>query len=80
MIHPIDQEVGKRIRYRRWGLGVSQHELANQVGVRLQQIQKYETGKNRVSASRLFLISKALSVPVEFFFDDIEKVCSIEAR
>lgn len=69
----VDIEVGKQIRYQRWRLGVSQQELASRVGVKFQQIQKYETGANRVSASRLFLISKALSVPISYFFENSER-------
>ncbi|WP_102107417.1 helix-turn-helix domain-containing protein [Oceaniglobus roseus] len=69
MAHPIDVSVGKRIRHRRWIVGVTQQELADQVGIRFQQIQKYETGKNRVSASRLWEIASVLGVPVSFFFE-----------
>ena len=72
-MHIVDIEVGKRIRYRRWRLGISQKELAAKVGVGFQQVQKYETGTNRVSASRLFLISKALSVPISYFFEDVDE-------
>ncbi|AEO50143.1 XRE family transcriptional regulator [Rhodospirillum rubrum F11] len=50
---------------------MSQEQLANAVGVTFQQIQKYERGSNRVSASRLYDISKVLGVPVAFFFEDI---------
>ncbi|NCZ65750.1 MAG: XRE family transcriptional regulator, partial [Rhodobacteraceae bacterium] len=52
MAHPVDQHVGKRIRHRRWLVGMTQQQLADQVGIKFQQIQKYETGANRVSASR----------------------------
>ena len=71
MKHPVDVHVGKRIRHRRWMIGVTQEQLAEQVGIKFQQIQKYETGMNRVSASRLWDIAAALSVPVSFFFDGL---------
>ncbi|MEJ6391292.1 helix-turn-helix domain-containing protein [Gymnodinialimonas ulvae] len=72
MKHPIDVHVGKRIRHRRWMVGMTQQQLAGHVGIKFQQIQKYETGMNRVSASRLWDISAALSVPVAYFFEGIE--------
>lgn len=68
---PVDVHVGRRLRLRRTLLGMSQEQLANAVGVTFQQIQKYERGSNRVSASRLYDISKVLGVPVAFFFEDI---------
>lgn len=72
MKHPVDVHVGKRIRHRRWMVGMTQQQLAERVGIKFQQIQKYETGMNRVSASRLWDISDALSVPVSFFFEGLE--------
>ncbi|GGE43892.1 helix-turn-helix domain-containing protein [Actibacterium pelagium] len=72
MKHPVDVHVGKRIRHRRWMVGMTQQQLAERVGIKFQQIQKYETGMNRVSASRLWDISEALEVPVSFFFEGIE--------
>lgn len=71
MTHPVDVHVGKRIRHRRWLLGMTQQQLAEQVGIKFQQIQKYETGANRVSASRLWDISDRLRVPVSFFFEGL---------
>ncbi|MFY0681234.1 MAG: helix-turn-helix transcriptional regulator [Thalassovita sp.] len=68
MAHPVDVHVGKRIRHRRWMVGMTQQQLAEQVGIKFQQIQKYETGANRVSASRLWDIGEALGVGVGFFF------------
>ena len=73
MAHPVDLHVGKRIRQRRWLVGMTQQQLAEQVGIKFQQIQKYETGANRVSASRLWDISEAMDVPVNFFFEGIEQ-------
>ncbi|MBQ4824192.1 MULTISPECIES: helix-turn-helix domain-containing protein [unclassified Leisingera] len=73
MAHPVDVHVGKRIRHRRWLIGMTQQQLAEQVGIKFQQIQKYETGANRVSASRLWDISDALEVPVSFFFEGLQE-------
>lgn len=72
MTHPVDVHVGKRVRHRRWLIGMTQQQLAEQVGIKFQQIQKYETGANRVSASRLWDIADALDVPVSFFFEGLE--------
>ncbi len=72
MSHYVDVHVGQKIRRRRWMTDMTQKQLADAVGIKFQQIQKYETGANRVSASRLFEISQALSVPVSFFFESIE--------
>ena len=72
MKHPVDIHVGKRIRHRRWMNGTTQQQLAEAVGIKFQQIQKYETGMNRVSASRLWDISEALQVPVSFFFEGLD--------
>ena len=73
MAHPVDSHVGKRIRHRRWLVGVTQQQLAEKVGIKFQQIQKYETGANRVSASRLWDIAEALDVDVSFFFAGMEE-------
>ena len=72
MKHPVDVHVGKRIRHRRWTQGTTQQQLADRVGIKFQQIQKYETGANRVSASRLWDIAVALGVPVSFFFEGMD--------
>ena len=72
MKHPVDVHVGKRVRHRRWMVGMTQQQLASKVGIKFQQIQKYETGMNRVSASRLWDIADALSVDVRFFFEGID--------
>ncbi|MGL4311581.1 MAG: helix-turn-helix domain-containing protein [Paracoccaceae bacterium] len=71
MKHPVDVHVGKRIRHRRWMIGMTQQQLADKVGIKFQQIQKYETGMNRVSASRLWDISDALAVQISFFFEGL---------
>ena len=78
MTHPVDVHVGKRIRHRRWLVGMTQQQLAEQVGIKFQQIQKYETGANRVSASRLWDIADALDVPVSFFFEGLDVEASDE--
>lgn len=70
MVHPVDVIVGKRIRLRRSALSISQTELAERLGLTFQQIQKYERGANRVSCSRLVELSKALDVPIVYFFED----------
>lgn len=71
MKHPVDVHVGKRVRHRRWMVGMTQQQLAERVGIKFQQIQKYETGMNRVSASRLWEIASALGVQVSFFFEGL---------
>ncbi|MFV0245234.1 MAG: helix-turn-helix domain-containing protein [Qingshengfaniella sp.] len=70
--HSVDIHVGMMIRKRRRVLGISQQVLAESVGIRFQQVQKYETGTNRVSASRLFDMANALAVPVSYFFEGID--------
>jgi transcriptional regulator with XRE-family HTH domain len=70
---PIDTHVGRRIKLRRAVLRISQEELANDIGVTFQQVQKYESGSNRVSASRLYDIGRVLGCPVTYFFDDIKQ-------
>ena len=71
MKHPVDAHVGKRIRHRRWMVGLTQQQLADKVGIKFQQIQKYETGMNRVSASRLWDIADAMGVTIAFFFEGL---------
>ncbi|WP_415184467.1 helix-turn-helix domain-containing protein [Phaeovulum sp.] len=73
MKHPVDVHVGKRIRHRRWMVGMTQQQLAEKVGIKFQQIQKYETGMNRVSASRLWDIADAVEVPISFFFEGLSE-------
>ena len=73
MKHVVDVHVGKRIRHRRWTIGMTQQQLADAVGIKFQQIQKYETGMNRVSASRLWDIARAMDVAVGFFFEGISE-------
>ena len=73
MTSDIDLYVGKRLRRRRRLLGLTQQSLAEQVGIRFQQIQKYECGANRVSAARLFELSEALSVPIQYFYEGLSE-------
>ena len=70
--NPIDEYVGKRLRQKRDLAGLSQERLAEYVGVTFQQIQKYENGQNRISASRLYEFSQILKVPISFFFDSFD--------
>lgn len=79
MKHPVDVHVGKRIRHRRWMNGTTQQQLAEKVGIKFQQIQKYETGMNRVSASRLWDIANALGVTIDFFFEGFDGQITFEA-
>ena len=72
MAHPVDIHVGHRVRLRRWLRGMTQLELGERVGIRFQQIQKYEAGKNRISASRMWDIAAAMEVPMSYFFEGIE--------
>ena len=72
MTHPVDTHVGIKIRQRRWLVGMTQQQLAAEVGIKFQQIQKYETGANRVSASRLWDIAGTLQVEVSFFFEGLK--------
>ena len=67
----IDKHVGKRVRLRRTLLGLSQEQLRDELNITFQQVQKYERGANRVSASRLWDISQILDVPIGYFFDDM---------
>jgi len=69
--NPIDLHVGARIRLRRRMQGVSQEKLAEALGLTFQQVQKYERGANRVSASKLYEIASALHSPISYFFDGL---------
>ena len=69
--NPVDKYVGSRVRMRRIMLGMSQEKLGEALGLTFQQVQKYEKGTNRVGASNLFKIAKALGVEVAFFFEGV---------
>lgn len=68
----IDLHIGRRLRARRRLLGLSQPQLAEAVGVKFQQIQKYECGEDRISASRLWRLCTALKAPVDYFYEGLE--------
>jgi len=70
--HPVDLHVGARIRVRRLLLGMNQQTLAGHLGVTFQQVQKYEHGTNRISASRLSAVAEILDVPVSYFLADLQ--------
>jgi transcriptional regulator with XRE-family HTH domain len=76
--NPIDVHVGKRLRLRRLFLGMNQTTLADALGLTFQQVQKYEHGANRLSASRLSVAAGVLGVPISFFFDGFEPGTSEE--
>lgn len=69
MANGVDLHVGQRLRRRRRLLGMTQQQLADAIGVRFQQIQKYECGANRMTAGRLYELSRALDIGVQYFFD-----------
>ena len=71
--HPIDVHVGRRVRLRRTLLGMSQPQLGEKLGLTFQQIQKYERDANRISASRLYQLSRILGVRVPYFFDGLDE-------
>ena len=70
--NPVDVHVGSRVRTRRLLIGMNQETLARALGLTFQQVQKYEGGANRISASRLSQIAGILDVPISYFFSDIE--------
>ncbi|MBV8938581.1 MAG: helix-turn-helix transcriptional regulator [Alphaproteobacteria bacterium] len=70
--HPVDAHVGKQLRVQRVVMGLSQEALAKAVGITFQQVQKYERGVNRMSASRLYDFSRVLNVQISFFFEAYE--------
>ena len=69
----IDLHVGKRLRLRRTLLGLSHEQLGSELNITFQQVQKYERGANRISASRLWDMSQILDVPISYFFDDMSE-------
>jgi transcriptional regulator with XRE-family HTH domain len=77
---PIDVHVGRRVRLRRKELDMSQERLAEQLGLTFQQVQKYERGANRISASKLYRIAQVLSVHVAFFFNGLDDPASPESE
>jgi transcriptional regulator with XRE-family HTH domain len=73
MAHPVDLYVGARLRIRRKVLGLSQTQLADALGITFQQIQKYERGANRISASKLYEAARLLQSPVSYFFEGLDE-------
>jgi len=78
--HPIDVHVGQRVRLRRKQRDLSQGRLADALGLTFQQVQKYERGTNRVSASKLYEIARVLEVPVGFFYQGLDDPSSPEGE
>jgi len=74
MANDIDLHLGKRLRRRRRLLGLTQQQLAVAVGIRFQQIQKYECGANRISAARLWQLAEALEISVSYFYDGLAEM------
>lgn len=72
----IDRIVGQRLRWRRRELKLTQEQLAEQLGLTFQQVQKYEKGINRVSAGRLFELATELTVPITYFYEGVEELLS----
>ena len=77
--NPIDVHVGARLRARRTLLGMSQTTLGDAIGLTFQQLQKYESGSNRISASRLYELSKLLDVDIGYFFDEMDQATKSES-
>ena len=73
MAHPVDLYVGARLRIRRKVLGLSQTQLAEALGITFQQVQKYERGANRISASKLYEAARLLQSPVSYFFEGLDE-------
>lgn len=71
MPHPTDVHVGKRVRQARIAKSLSQGALGKTLGISFQQVQKYESGSNRIGSSRLWDISQILDTPIEFFFEGL---------
>ena len=80
MANDIDLHLGRRLRRRRRLLGLTQQQLASAVGIRFQQIQKYECGANRISAARLWQLSEALEIPIGYFYDGLTEAQSRRER
>jgi transcriptional regulator with XRE-family HTH domain len=71
--NPIDRHVGLRIRMRRKELGISQERLADSIGLTFQQVQKYERAANRVSASKLWEMARALNTSIAYFYEGLSE-------
>ena len=80
MSDDIDERLGKRLRRRRRLLGLTQKQVGVAIGVRFQQIQKYECGANKMSAARLWALAEALEVPGAYFYEDLTSAIAPEAH
>lgn len=80
MANDIDLHLGRRLRRRRRLLGLTQQQLASAVGIRFQQIQKYECGANRISAARLWQLAEALEIPIGYFYDGLAEAQTRKER
>lgn len=74
----IDIEIGKRVRQARVAAGLTQTQLADQLGITFQQVQKYEKGVNRIGGGRLYKIARVVGVKITYFFDDVEHLLDLE--
>ena len=72
LLQTIEEYIGRRVHARRRQVIMTQKQLGARVGVTYQQIQKYEIGESRISAGRLWLLSKALGVPVSYFYEGLD--------
>ncbi|MBX2854150.1 MAG: helix-turn-helix domain-containing protein [Rhodobacteraceae bacterium] len=77
MANEIDAHVGKKLRQRRWMLGLTQQQLGDRIGIKFQQVQKYETGQNRIAASRLWELARATEVDIAYFFEGLGEEDSV---
>lgn len=77
--NPIDRHVGLRIRMRRKELGISQERLAESIGLTFQQVQKYERAANRVSASKLWEMARALSTNIAYFYEGLSETLDLSS-
>lgn len=73
MTDRTDMHLGRRLRQRRWFLGLTQAQVGERVGIKFQQVQKYETGQNRISASRLWELAQALDAPISYFYEGLDE-------
>jgi transcriptional regulator with XRE-family HTH domain len=73
MTHPTDEHVGQRLKNRRTVMGLTQSDVADHLGISFQQVQKYELGRNRISASKLHDIAQLLNVDIGYFFEGLDK-------
>lgn len=73
MVGDIEQHIARRLRTRRRLAGLTLQEVAERSGVTFQQVQKYETAANRISAAKLWLLARALGIEAGYFFDGLER-------